>query len=129
MSTKALIIDDNVLNLESLAVLLKREGVTPVSIHSPREIAAALDEMGAVDVIFLDIEFPNYSGFDTIGELRQNPRLAQVPIVAYSVHISEFTEARDAGFHSFLGKPLNVEKFPQQLRLILQGVPVWDSGQ
>lgn len=128
MSAKALIIDDNTLNLESLAVLLKREGVIPITIHSPREIAATLAEMGSVDVIFLDIEFPNYNGFDTIHELLADPRLVDVPIVAYSVHISELSEARDAGFHSFLGKPLNVERFPDQLRRILSGVPVWEVG-
>ena len=37
--------------------------------------------------------------------------------------------AAQAGFHSFLGKPLNVEKFPDQLQQILAGEPVWDTGQ
>jgi hypothetical protein len=33
---------------------------------------------------------------------------------------------REAGFHSFLGKPLNVGRFPNLLRRILSGQPVWE---
>ena len=43
----------------------------------------------------------------------------------YTVHVSEIGVARDLGFHSFLGKPLDVDKFPEQLKRILNDEPVW----
>jgi hypothetical protein len=43
----------------------------------------------------------------------------------YSVHASEINRARDMGFHSCLGKPLNADDFPEQLARILRGERVW----
>lgn len=126
MTLHALIIDDNAGNIEALAALLRLEGVTPTAIATPREIDAALDQVDRFDVVFLDLEFPNGSGFDLVGELREDARLEGAPIVAYTVHTSEENEARRAGFDSFLGKPLNVQRFPDQLRRILSGEPVWE---
>jgi two-component system cell cycle response regulator DivK len=80
-------------------------------------------------VVFLDIEFPNDDGFHILPELQADPRLQQVPIVAYSVHTNELPAAREVGFHSFLGKPLDVSAFPGQLRRILNGQSVWEVGQ
>ena len=126
MPPVALIVDDNPGNLAALAALLRREAVTSVTLTSPHDIAATLDRIGRVDVLFLDLAFPNLDGLDLIRDLQVDERLHGVPIVAYTVHTSEQNEARDAGFHSFLGKPLNVERFPDQLRRILSGQPVWE---
>jgi CheY-like chemotaxis protein len=51
-----------------------------------------------------------------------------VPIVAYTAHTSEIVDARDAGFHSFLGKPLSSAKFAAQLADILDNRPVWSRA-
>ncbi len=48
-----------------------------------------------------------------------------IPIVAYTVHISEINMARQVGFHSFLGKPLDMDSFPHHLSQILSGEGVW----
>ncbi|MBN2303987.1 MAG: response regulator [Anaerolineae bacterium] len=126
MNAVALIIDDNHRNLDALALLLKREGVQPITLLSPRDISAVLGESGPVDVVFLDLEFPHHDGLALVRQLQADPRLTGVPIVAYTVHVSEQNEARDAGFHSFIGKPLSVERFPDQLRRILDGERVWE---
>lgn len=125
----ALVIDDNKMNLETLAVLLNKEGFDTVTLLSPREIFETLDQLARVDIVFLDLEFPNHNGFELISELRLHPVLNGVPIVAYSVHISELNETREAGFDSFIGKPLDVNTFPDQLRRILNGEAVWEVGQ
>lgn len=126
MSYQALIVDNDLNNSDALTQLLKREGVAAVAVYSPRDISAALNEMAQVDVVFLDLEFPNHNGILLIDELRADERLANIPIVAYTVHISEQNAARDAGFHSFLGKPLDVSSFPNRLRRIMDGEPVWE---
>lgn len=129
MAGRALIIDDNNLNLETLSALLHKEGMEVATTQNPSRISHMLDEVGRVDVVFLDIEFPNDDGFDYLPGLLNDARLQNVPIVAYSVHISELQEAREAGFHGFLGKPLNASAFPSQLRRILNGESVWEVGQ
>ena len=130
MERTALIVDDNSMNLETLALLLNREGFSTVTLLSPRDIFDALEEIEErVEIVFLDLEFPNYDGIEIVSSIAAHERLQGVPIVAYSVHISEVQAVRDAGFHSFIGKPLDVERFPEQLRLILSGQSVWEVGQ
>lgn len=128
MTDYALIIDDNELNLDSIAVLLKREGFAAIGLQSPRDLDQALDSIDNLRVIFLDLEMPNDDGFEVLAYLLEEKQIYDIPIVAYTVHISEQNEARDAGFHSFIGKPLDVNRFPDQLRRILNNEPVWEVG-
>ena len=120
-----LIIDDNKPNIEVLGLLLKSEEVTYSEVLCPADVESAVNMGGHFDVVFLDLEFPTNNGFTLIEELRRLDALNGVPIVAYSVHTSEFEAARSAGFDGFLGKPLDADGFPDQLRRILSGEQVW----
>lgn len=126
MSRHALIVDDNISNVEALKLLLERENVTSTTLTSPINLPELLETLSPVDLVFLDLEFPNYHGFDLLAQLQADPRLAGATFVAYTVHISEQNEARQAGFHSFIGKPLDIHRFPGQLQRILNGEHVWE---
>ncbi len=119
----ALVIDDNTNNIGVLAELLRLEGVKVTTIQNPLKIDEALEQ--PVDIIFLDLEMPEMDGYEVLGHFKADARLAGVPVVAYTVHVSEMITARQMGFHSFLGKPLDADKFPKQLERILQGERVW----
>ncbi len=127
MTKTALIIDDNKANRDVLTMMLKTNGVTPVSIDSPRFLDDLFTEVKHVDVVFLDLEFPNYNGFDLLPYLREQPPLEGAPIVAYTVHTSELEVVQNAGFDGFLGKPLKPHRFADQLQRILNGDAVWDE--
>lgn len=122
----AIIIDDNSKNLEVLARLLAIEGVQSTKVGHPKQLDTILDTVGEVDVVFLDLEMPGKNGYEVLELLRNDARFQNVPIVAYTVHVSEIGAARDLGFHSFLGKPLDSDKFPDQLARILEGKHVWE---
>ena len=126
---KALIIDDNEMNLESLRILLKKEDIEAFTLSSPADIAREVESIGHLDVVFLDLEFPNHDGISLFSSIKALPRLQNVPIIAYSVHISELNEVRAAGFDGFIGKPLDTQAFPDQIRRILAGEAIWDVGQ
>jgi two-component system cell cycle response regulator DivK len=122
----ALIIDDNQSNLNVLQMMLSKNGVRAIAIPSPHQLGAALEAHPPFDVIFLDLEFPNYSGYDLVGQLKARGDLDNTPIIAYSVHNSELREIRDAGFDGFLGKPLQPHQFADQLARILRHESVWE---
>jgi CheY-like chemotaxis protein len=122
----AIVIDDDALNIEVLVRLLEREGLDTLALKYPGQLSDFIASIDDVEVVFLDLEFPNANGFDIIKDLRTSPNLAAVPIVAYSVHISEIERARREGFDSFLGKPLRSTEFPQQLQRILNHEAVWE---
>jgi two-component system cell cycle response regulator DivK len=121
---QALIIDDNAQNLKVLAQMLAKQNIRSIEIADPRTLLARLPSLENIDVIFLDLEMPNLNGYNTKDLLRSH--FGSVPIIAYTVHISEISVVRDAGFDGFLGKPLDKARFPDQLARILRGEPVWD---
>jgi len=40
----------------------------------------------------------------------------------------QMNKARDAGFDGFLGKPLDPDRFPEQIRRVLAGEAVWEMS-
>ncbi len=121
----ALVIDDSPPNADVLAMLLQAEGVGCTTLLSFGQLPNALDSLSKVDVVFLDLEIPPHDYRDMLRTLKSEPRLNGVPVVAYTVHISEIEEARRIGFDGFLGKPIRASEFPHHLRDILAGRPVW----
>jgi CheY-like chemotaxis protein len=121
----ALIIDDDSNNLAVLAEMLSLEDVTYTIVQNPTTVDNVVNQIPKVNVVFLDLEMPNVDGFTVFEKLKSHPRVQNVPIVAYTVHVSEINVARQLGFHSFLGKPLDADIFPDQLARILRGEKVW----
>lgn len=120
----ALIVDDNPKNLKVLAQLLAREGITVTEVVDSRKLAKLIPDLTPVDVIFLDLEMPGVSGFDARILLRE--QIEDVPIIAYTVHVSEINRVKKAGFDGFIGKPLDHALFPSQIARILNGEAVWE---
>lgn len=124
--THILIVDDNADNLGILGELLEMEGAQYTSVQNPAKINDVLGKT-QYDAVFLDLEMPNKNGYELFEMLQNDARFKNVPIVAYTVHVSEINVIRNMGFHSFLGKPLDADAFPSQLAKILRGERVWVS--
>lgn len=126
--THALIIDDNAKNVAVLARLLATESVGSTQVTDPRSLETMLPSFGQIDVVFLDLEMPMIDGFQVLDMLKANEKFKSVPIVAYTVHVSEISIAHKHGFDGFIGKPLDSERFPDQLARILKGEHVWEAS-
>ena len=124
---RALIIDDDQRNIAVLRKMLDQMMVKCTAIDDCRNIEARLLEVDQPDVIFLDLEMPGTNGYNVLKLLQSSRNFANVPVVACTVHTSQMNRGKAAGFHSFLGKPLDSHTFPDQLRRILSGHPVWES--
>jgi two-component system cell cycle response regulator DivK len=122
----ALIIDDNLLNIEILALLLEQQGIASTAVERGHQLWTVAAGLARIDLVFLDINMPHLTGYQLVKQLKADARFAQVPIVAYTVHLNEQETARAAGFDGFLGKPLSVQRFPHQLQRILNGDGVWE---
>ncbi len=123
----ALVIDDNDKNISVLVRLLAREGLNSIRVLNPVQIDDVLATLDRVCVVFLDLEMPRMDGYEILARLKADPRFADVPVVAYTVHTSEINTAHKRGFNGFLGKPLDPDRFPDQLARILRGEPVWEK--
>lgn len=124
----AVIIDDNPKNISVLARLLSIQQVSCTQIPNPLQLESTLETVADIDVIFLDLEMPGQNGYSILDTLKADERFQSTPIVAYTVHISEINHAHQRGFHSFLGKPLDADRFPDQLARIMSGERVWETS-
>lgn len=120
-----LIVEDDSASTEVLGHLLTRLNISYTTLYDSRRALDAIRQLPRLDAVFLDLEMPGSSGYAVLDAIKASPDLERVPIVAYTAHLSEMSNARDAGFHSFMGKPLRSADFPEQMANILNNVPVW----
>ena len=123
----ALVIDDNARNVQVLKLLLAEQSIECTVTTDPRMLDDVLAGLARVDVVFLDLEMPGADGYQVFQYLRSDPRFAQVPVVAYTVHQSEMNNVYQYGFTGFIGKPIDPDRFPDQIARILNGEPVWEA--
>ena len=81
-----------------------------------------------LDLILLDIQIPREDGYTIIQQIRQTRELDHTKVIAVTANVmpEDVKKAKAAGFDGFIGKPLNGERFPSQIRRILAGEEVWE---
>lgn len=125
-----LVVEDNVSNFVLVARMLGYLGIHCEWKTSGYEVLEYADALPRVDLVLMDIRLPYENGFGAGQKLRTSPRFKFVPIVAVSAESNrdQMEKARVAGFNGFLGKPLDPDRFPDQIRRILGGEQVWELG-
>lgn len=124
-----LVVADNVPTFVSIARLLAQVGVSHCEWRtSGWQVVQFADTLPALDLILLDIHLPYEDGYQALRKLRAHPRLRDTRIVALTDDTSEdeLARVREAGFDGFLSKLLNPERFPDQIKRLLAGDPVWE---
>ena len=80
------------------------------------------------NLVMLDIHVEPLDGFAMLDLLRNSEAFGGLPIIALTASVmnEEVHKLRMAGFDGVLAKPLDPDKFPQQLERILDGEQVWN---
>ncbi len=123
-----LVVEDNVSNFVLIARMLGYLGIHCEWKTSGYEVVEYADTLPRLDIILMDIRLPYEDGYGALKKIRLSEHLKQVPIVAVTAEASQeqMDKARASGFDGFLGKPLDPDRFPDQIRNILNGKPVWE---
>jgi two-component system, cell cycle response regulator DivK len=123
-----LVVEDNVANFVLIARMLGYLGIHCEWKTSGYEVLEYADSLPRVDLILMDIRLPYEDGFGAQKKLRAAERFKTVPIVAVTAEASldQMRKAKESGFDGFLGKPLDPDRFPDQIRRILSGEQVWE---
>lgn len=123
-----LVIEDNADNLMVVMDLLRMIGVKYVNSRaSGRQGIKLAETMNRVDLILLDIQLPHEDGYQVLKKIRVHPKLKNTLVVAVTANVlpQDEAKARNAGFNGFIGKPLDFDRFPQQIKSILSGEEIW----
>jgi two-component system cell cycle response regulator DivK len=121
VSQLILIVDDNENNRKLARDVLEFAGFSTVEATGGVE-AVALTLEHRPDLVLMDIRMPDLSGTEALKLLREDSRTAEIPIVALTSSTMRGDEERfiSEGFDGYLGKPISVREFPDQVRGFLK---------
>lgn len=123
-----LVVEDNVSNFVLIARMLGYMGIHCEWKTSGYEVVEYADTLPRLDLILLDIRLPYEDGYSALKKIKASQTLRETPVIAVTAEASvkQMNKARKANFDGFIGKPLDPDRFPDQIRRILSGEAVWE---
>ena len=115
---RVLYVEDNPANLDLMMSIIGRlPGVDMISAHNA-EFGLYLAETESPDLIMMDINLPGMDGIEALGNIRDNPVTADIPVVAISAAAmaGDIDRGLRAGFREYLTKPIHVEEVLRVVR-------------
>ena len=123
---RALLVEDNMINMEIAQVLLSQEGFL-IETAENGQIAldmVAASEPGYYDVILMDVQMPVMDGYMATRAIRDlpDPALAAVPIIAMTANAfqEDIRKAGEAGMNGHISKPLDIPAMKATLQRVLK---------
>lgn len=104
---RILIVDDNRAWVDSLAIVLRGQGHTVYTAYGGRRAIEIAEDLKP-DVVILDIEMPEVSGYEAARQLRRRLSRHRPTLIALTVWSDDMDKAlaREAGFDHHLAKPM-----------------------
>jgi CheY-like chemotaxis protein len=122
MKARILIVDDNVTNLKLTTVVLACEGYIVDNAENADRALAILLQFRP-DLILMDISMPGMDGLTLTRQLKADPAMRNVPIVALTASAMKGDDfkARAAGCDGYITMPIDTRQFPGQIAAFLDG--------
>ena len=108
---RALVADDNPINLQIIDTFLKRLGLEPHLVEDGRQAVDAWAP-GRFDILCFDIAMPELDGIGALGQIQTRARALVVPMtpslaITANAQPHQVQSYRDAGFDDHLAKPVS----------------------
>jgi len=118
---KIMIVDDDMRNSFALSKLLADKGMMPKIAHNGQKALDLLSKNGSVDLILMDIMMPVLDGYETIKQIRSQPKYRDLPILALTAKAMKGDREKclAAGANDYLSKPIDVDRLFSMLRVWL----------
>ncbi len=107
---RVLIVDDVKLNLLVLKALLEKLGVQDIATAmNGQEALAELRDEKSVDLVLTDIWMPELDGVGLLKAIRDDKRLAPLPVFAVTADVEMQKKFQELGFNGLFLKPVSME--------------------
>ncbi|MDX1922925.1 MAG: response regulator [Alphaproteobacteria bacterium] len=115
-----LIVEDNELNAKLFRDLLSSKGHRILETREGMQ-AIRLAQTEKPDLILMDIQLPEISGYDLIRMIKEDASLRPIPVIAITAFAMKGDEERirQSGCDDYLSKPISVGKFFQTVQKYL----------
>ena len=120
MTKKILVVEDTEDNRQILRDLLGMAGYTMIEAQDGAEGVAKATEHKP-DLILMDIQMPVMDGYEATRQIKANPELKAIPIVAVTSYAlsGDEAKARAAGCDDYIAKPYSPRQMLAKVREIL----------
>ncbi len=117
----ALVVDDSITVRRVTERFLERNGLRVMTAKDGIDAISVLQE-AKPDIILLDIEMPNMDGYEFATHVRNDERVADVPIVMITSRVGDKHRARaiEIGVNDYLGKPYQDSQLLDAIRRLLE---------
>ena len=114
-----LVVEDNELNMKLFHDLLEVQGYKILQTGDGNE-AFDLAQKHRPDLILMDIQLPEKSGLEVTREIKAEPQLRDIPIIAVTAFAMRDDEERirAAGCDDYLAKPISVTGFLEKVKRV-----------
>lgn len=122
---KALLVEDNLINLEIAQMLLSSLGFKYDSAENGKVAVEkiSMSKPGDYDVVLMDIMMPVMDGYEATKAIRSLPdrQLASIPIVAMTANAlkEDVQMAKEAFMDGHIGKPIDINHMVNTLKTVL----------
>jgi serine phosphatase RsbU (regulator of sigma subunit)/DNA-binding NarL/FixJ family response regulator len=105
-----LLVDDDEAKRYVIATWLRRAGHTVIEVATGRE---ALDQVDTAELVLLDVNLPDISGYEVCRQIKGDPRTAAIPVIqvsATAVAASDKAQGLTQGADAYLVDPTEPEE-------------------
>jgi CheY-like chemotaxis protein len=117
-----LLVEDNEMNADMLSRRLRRQGYE-VRIATDGKSGLAQAQAVAPDLIIMDMGLPVVDGWTATRELKADPALRAIPVIALTAHavVGERDRALQAGCDDYDTKPVDWPRLLAKIEKLLTG--------
>jgi len=118
---KVLLVDDDMRNLFALSKVLRGWGMHVTMAQDGQKALKALADHGDVELVLMDVMMPVMDGYDTIREIRAQPKFTRLPIIALTAKAmrGDREKCLEAGANDYLSKPIDIDKLSSMMHVWL----------
>jgi two-component system, cell cycle response regulator DivK len=115
-----LIVEDKPASRELLRTVLERQGYGVNEAEDGEDALVKLRDY-VPDLVLLDLQMPARNGYDVLQEIRKDPRLVKIPVVAITANAmpEDREKAIAAGFTGYIPKPVALAQLREEVRRLL----------
>lgn len=123
-SGKVLVVEDNELNMRLFCDLLGAYGFTTFQCRDGAK-AVEIARQELPDLIIMDIQLPEVSGLDITRWLKDDSKVAYIPVLAVTAFAMRADEqrVREAGCEGYLSKPIQIASFIRAVEALMPKAP------
>ena len=128
---KVLVVDDDARNIFALSSVLENQEMEVLSATNGRQAIEIIQNTPDLRAVLMDIMMPEMDGYQTMQEIRKDPRFRLLPILALTAKAMKGDREKclAAGASDYIAKPVNTDQLLSLLARLAASVRRGRDGQ